>query len=104
MSPLTQQQIDAVAAKVVQYLHTDVKPVERPKPTVIKDNKAVDSGAGIFSNVDEAVQAARIAFNNLNSLTLEKRNDIINNIRKLMLEYAEDLAKNSNGSFRNQQS
>ncbi len=93
MSPLTQQQIDSVAAQVAHYLHADIKPVEKPKPTIVKDNKTVESGAGIFSTVDAAVQAAQIAFTDLNSLTLEKRKDIINSIRKLMLEYAEDLAK-----------
>lgn len=95
MSPLTQQQIDSVAAQVVQYLQTDTNPVVKvkPQPTLIEDKKSVGSGAGIFSSIDEAVQAATIAFNKLNSLTLQKRNDIINNIRKLMLEYAEDLAK-----------
>ena len=62
MSPLTQQQIDSVAEQVVQHLHADVKPVEKAKPMVVKDNKSVESGAGIFSNIDDAVQAAKIAF------------------------------------------
>ena len=66
MSPLTPQQIDAVAAKVVQHLHTGVKPVEKPKPIVVKDNKSVESGSGIFSNIDDAVKAAQSAFLKLN--------------------------------------
>ena len=93
MSPLTQQQIDSVAAQVVQYLNTDVRLVKQPKPTVIVDKKSTESGAGIFVSVDAAVQAAQTAFVNLNSMTLEKRKEIINSIRKLMFEYGEDLAK-----------
>jgi acyl-CoA reductase-like NAD-dependent aldehyde dehydrogenase len=95
MSPLTQQQIDSVAAQVVQYLKPDAKPElkSKPVPVVTNDNKSIESGAGIFQTVDEAVQEAKSAFMKLNNMTLEKRKDIIHNIRNLMLEYAEDLAK-----------
>ena len=93
MSPLTQQQIDSVAAQVVQFLHNDVKPEEQTKPVNVLEKNQTELGAGIFLSVDAAVKAAGIAFAELNSMTLEKRKEIINSIRKLMLEYAEDLAK-----------
>jgi len=95
MSPLTQQQIDCVAAQVVQYLRTDIRPVEKPtpKPIAASGESNVVAGAGIFNTINDAVKAAQLAFKNLSSMTLEKRKEIIANIRKLMFEYAEDLAK-----------
>jgi acyl-CoA reductase-like NAD-dependent aldehyde dehydrogenase len=93
MSPLTQQQIDSVAAQVVQYLDVDVKPAKFSKPTINVDKKSAESGAGIFATVDDVVQAAHTAFVKLNTMTLKKRKEIIDSIRKLMLDYAEDLAK-----------
>ncbi len=94
MSSLSQQQIDSIATQVAQILNSDSKPV--PKESIQKTDLLQTQsplGAGIFADIDSAVKAANIAFKQLNSMSLEKRYEIINSIRKLMLEYADDLAK-----------
>ncbi len=94
MSSLSQQQIDSIATQVAQILNSDSKPV--PKESIQKTDLLQTQsllGAGIFADIDSAVKAANIAFKQLNSMSLEKRYEIIHSIRKLMLEHADDLAK-----------
>jgi propionaldehyde dehydrogenase len=48
---------------------------------------------GIFSTIDQAVQAAEVAFQELGKLSLETRKEIIANIRKASRENVERLSK-----------
>lgn len=64
------------------------------------DNDAKDTpsgprkfSGGIFSNIDEAVQRAGLAFSEFQNVTLEKRKLIIENMRKASIENAELLAQ-----------
>jgi acyl-CoA reductase-like NAD-dependent aldehyde dehydrogenase len=56
-----------------------------------KENNS--KGAGIFSNLNNAVDAADLAFNEFKTINLETRYKIIEGIRKISLENNEMLAK-----------
>ncbi len=93
MSDLSQQQIDSIATQVFHILNADSQSVQLPTPAAEIIQGESTLGAGIFTDINSAVEAAKIAFSQLNSMSLEKRHEIVNNVRKLMLEHAEDLAK-----------
>ena len=50
-------------------------------------------GDGVFNTVDNCVEAARAAFNNLSAATLAKRTEIIAAIRETMRREGDDLAR-----------
>jgi acyl-CoA reductase-like NAD-dependent aldehyde dehydrogenase len=52
-------------------------------------------GEGVFATVDDAVEAAGVAFRDLDGLSLEGRQKIIASIRESMLEHAEELARHA---------
>ncbi len=52
-------------------------------------------GEGIFPSVDDAVEAAGLAFRRLDGMTLEGRQAIVASIREAMLESAEELARHA---------
>jgi acyl-CoA reductase-like NAD-dependent aldehyde dehydrogenase len=54
-----------------------------------------DTGLGVFETMDEAVRAAHEAQPHFHALTLEKRAEIIANIRRVGLEHAEAFAKSA---------
>lgn len=83
MGPLKKEEIDRIAERVVSLLKNETDPV----------NTASTMGSGIFTSVDSAVKAAAVAQKKFINLPLEKREEIISNIRKEMLNYAEELAK-----------
>ena len=56
-------------------------------------NDAGDKSTGVFSNLDHAVMAADLAFNEFSKLTLETRKVIIDNMRKVALANKEVLSK-----------
>lgn len=93
MSNLSQSQINSIATEVVQLLKTNT--------SVEKDIHHSESGEeipspnkeGIFPDIDQATRAAKKAQKQLMESSLEKREEIISNIRKVMLENAEDLAR-----------
>ncbi len=92
MSQLTQEQVDLIASQLVHILQPQPE-----KPTSIINETNVSQakqslGVGVFANIDSAVNAAINAQMQLMSMTLEKRNKIIANIRAKMIQHAEDLA------------
>src|SRR5512140_3747930 len=54
---------------------------------------AVQTGDGVFSTLDEAVGAARVAFRALDALGLEKRFEVIASMRDAMRQSARHLAE-----------
>jgi acyl-CoA reductase-like NAD-dependent aldehyde dehydrogenase len=52
-------------------------------------------GEGVFALLDDAVEAAGVAFRRLDGMSLEARQKIIASIRESMLEHAEDLARHA---------
>lgn len=92
MSQLSNEQIDFIASKVVGFLQSDHPEVKTSDVVKIPVPEVHASGPGIFSDLDSAVAAAKKAQHQLMDLSLEKRSEIIANIRKKMLLHAEDLA------------
>ena len=93
MSTLTQEQIDRVARLVIGRLQSQPAGVSSPAPAGAASSSAVSPGNGIFPTIDAAVDAAQKAHLQLMNMTLARRNEIIANIRRRMMEHAEDLAK-----------
>ncbi|MCK5078066.1 MAG: aldehyde dehydrogenase family protein, partial [Calditrichia bacterium] len=92
MSSLTQEQINLIAENVAAQLGAPAQP-QIPTDSYSAAPVAVSIGDGIFTCMDIAVDAARKAHLQLMSMTLKKRDEIIDSIRKLMTEHARDLAK-----------
>ncbi len=88
MSRLTDQEIEAIARRIVADINQ--KPYEGPNTS---GGAPVDATLGIYSTVDDAVKAAREAQPKFVALPLEKRAKIIAAIRSTMLEHAAPLAK-----------
>ena len=97
MSQLNREQIDLIASEVVSLLKTRNKEGDNAFKSVAQDSKTYPPNQGIFSDIDSAVMAAKIAHQKLMEATLEKRSEIISSIRKKMLLHAEDLAKRAHG-------
>jgi len=94
---LTDQQVDIIAARLAERLSGSPAggmevPAARSGPAVAP---RVALGEGVFATVDEAVEAAGIAFRQLDGMTLEGRQKIITSIRESMLEHAEELARHA---------
>ena len=88
MSRLSDQQIDAIATQVLGRLAGRPIPPAPPAETDQFGRQVL----GVFAELDSAVAAAGAAFYALDQLSLATRDAIIANIRKHMLEHAEELA------------
>jgi propionaldehyde dehydrogenase len=60
---------------------------------LIPEQKTSEKTLGIFSNINDAVEAAYNAFEEFKVVTLETRKKIIGNIRKISLEYKDIFSK-----------
>ncbi len=86
MPPLTDQEIDAIAQRIVADLER--RPQEQPAA-----DAEVDQGGGVFATVDLAVEGARQAQPVFVALPLATRGAILGAIRTLLLAQAEALAR-----------
>jgi acyl-CoA reductase-like NAD-dependent aldehyde dehydrogenase len=82
-----QQEIATVIERVRLRLRGHDK-VDRPRPTAAETT----AGEGIYPDVDDAVAAARNAFESYHTMGLKKRHRIIDAVRNAMRERAEELA------------
>ena len=94
---LTDQQVDIIAARLAERLTGSSAggtyvPAARSRPAVAP---RAALGEGVFATVDEAVEAAGLAFHQLDGMTLEVRQKIIASIRESMLEHAEELGRHA---------
>ncbi len=80
--PLSDEQVERIAHRVVARLRQERL-----------DAPAAEEGEGLFAAVDEAVEAARIAFVRLGHQSLADRARIIAALREDMLAHAETLAR-----------
>ena len=92
---LTDQQVDIIATRLAERLRGSSAAeardnVARSGPTTLPHAAL---GEGVFATVDDAVEAAGVAFRQLDGLSLEGRQKIIASIRESMLEHAEELAR-----------
>ena len=92
MSKLTDEQIQLIAQRVAENLGVSFNNAPKSEPAS-RPTSGVITGDGIFTTVDEAVQAAENAFQQFSKMKLETREKIIASIRRDMLENAEMLAK-----------
>jgi len=89
MASLTDRDIEAVARRIV----ADLQAAPGARPAAGAPDAAPASGLGVYSTVDEAVQAARQAQPRFARLPLKTRAQIIAAIRQTMIEHAAALAK-----------
>lgn len=89
MAGLSDQEIELIAQRIVADLTgrgAAAKPADAAAAQVVRD-------IGIFDTIDEAVQAARVAFCQYDQMGLLKRNAIISSIRQAMREHGDALAR-----------
>ena len=89
---LTDQQVDIIATRLAERLGAP-PPAEAP---VVREAPREALGEGIFASVDDAVEAAGVAFRELDGMSLDVRRNIVAAIRECMLEHAEELARHAN--------
>jgi len=90
---LTEEQVERIAHSLAGRL--GLQNTSQGTATGVSQT-SLDSGVhseGSFPSVDEAVEAAKVAFNRLHQGTLEQRKEIIASIRSVMLKESEALAK-----------
>ena len=94
---LSDRQVDIIATRLAERLSAPpaVKtPIAATRSTpVIAPRETL--GEGVFTTVDAAVEAAGVAFRELDGMSLEGRQKIIASIRESMLEHAEELARHA---------
>jgi len=90
MAKLTDQEIDAIAQRIVADLNREPG---APATAPSSGAPALEQGLGIYATVDEAVKAAKAAQPVFVALPLKTRAAIIANIRRTMFEHAAPLAK-----------
>lgn len=91
-SRLSDREVDLIAARLADRLGA----APRERSTSVAESPPLPRlGEGIFATIDEAVEAAALAFRSLEGSTLEKRGAIVASIRESMVESAEDLARHA---------
>jgi len=94
---LSNQQVDIIATRLAERLSNSSAdgaqvPAARSRPTAAP---SAALGEGVFATVDDAVDAANVAYRELDGMSLEGRQKIIASIRESMLEHAEELARHA---------
>jgi acyl-CoA reductase-like NAD-dependent aldehyde dehydrogenase len=94
---LSDQQVDIIATRLAERLSMP-NAAATPGPAAHRPSAGsprMALGEGIFATVDDAVEAAGIAYREFDGMSLEGRRKIIASIRDMMLEHAEDLARHA---------
>jgi len=91
-SRLSDREVDLIAARLAERL--GAAPRDR-STSETESSPPTRLGEGIFATIDEAVEAAALAFRSLEGSTLEKRAAIVASIRESMVESAEELARHA---------
>jgi acyl-CoA reductase-like NAD-dependent aldehyde dehydrogenase len=92
-SAIGPDQIRRIAEAIARELSTGQPAPRASAPASTKSADPAGGSDGVFATVDEAVNAARVSFEVLDALGLEKRKSIIAAIRKVCLANAESLAR-----------
>jgi len=94
---LSDQQVDIIATRLAERLSApsvDATRIAAPRSVPAIATREV-LGDGIFATVDDAVDAAAVAFRELDSTSLAGRHKIIASIRESMLEHGDELARHA---------
>jgi len=89
---LSDRQVDLIATRLAERLGNPQAAATTPVRRAPAVAPRAALGEGIFATVDDAVAAARTAFEQFDGASLEARQRIIASIRECMLEHAEALA------------
>ena len=89
MSPLTEQQVDAIAHRLAARMGGPPVSASAPSPATV----APAVGDGIHPDVDTCVAAATRAFRNMGECSLATRNAMIAAIRAIMRTEGDRLAR-----------
>ncbi len=92
---LSERQVDLIATRLAERLGTPRSAARPAAPRVPAAAPRAKLGEGIFATVDDAVAAARVAFEQFDGASLETRQQIIASIRDCMFEHAEALARHA---------
>ena len=91
---LSQEQVDIIAMRLAERLSM---PPAAGTTTTARVTKVITPrsalGEGVFATVDDAVEAAGVAFRELDGMSLAGRQNIIASIREVMFDNAEELAR-----------
>lgn len=91
---INEQQISSIVDRVVDKLvvPTSVKPAATPPPVIARTNDTLDT-LGCFTDIEEAICAAKKAFEEYQTVPIAQRKKIIAAIRAICLENIEQLAQ-----------
>ena len=89
---LSDREVDLIAARLAARLGAAPR---AHSAVTAEDSPSAMLGEGVFATVDEAVEAATLAFRNLEGSTLERRGAIVASIRRSMVESAGELARHA---------
>ena len=102
---ISEQQVDLIASRLAARLSGKPAPATPSQAAPAVATPAAESaapaihretlGEGVFATVDDAVEAAHKAYDELDGMSLEGRQTIIASIRESMFANAEDLARHA---------
>ena len=95
MSNFSDRQIDKIVDRVVRRLEGDLRSggsAPSARPTAAPSGTG-HTGHGVFTTVDDAMVAARKAFDQLGEVSLEGRKRMVANMRKKMMAHREELSR-----------
>ncbi len=92
---LSDRQVDLIATRLAERLGRPQAATQNEVRRAPAVAPRAALGEGIFATVDDAVAAARIAYEQFDGASLETRQSIIASIRECMLENAEALARHA---------
>ncbi len=92
MATLSDQQVDRIAARLAERMSLQ-SPVPSRQHSADRGQEVASCGDGIFESLDEAVEAAGIAFRRLGDESLGLREKIIANLREVFLAEVESLSR-----------
>jgi acyl-CoA reductase-like NAD-dependent aldehyde dehydrogenase len=87
---IDEQSVREIVASVVRGLDLGGDKTETSSATASHDEIG---GSGIFNDIDSAVAAAEVAYNDLSSLSLEIRREMIREMRKAVLDNVELISR-----------
>jgi propionaldehyde dehydrogenase len=92
MSGLTDQEIEAIAQRIVADVTGDGGPSAKSRPER-PAGPSLAGELGVFEDIDQAVRAARDAFLQYDDMGLQKRGEVVDAMRDAMREHGDRLAR-----------
>jgi acyl-CoA reductase-like NAD-dependent aldehyde dehydrogenase len=91
---INENEIKSIVENVINKLDKELNiSINKNKTVVSAKNEAGKNQDGLFDNINQAINAAEVAHTQLMTLSLDKRKEMIQNIRNLLMEEAGRIAK-----------